>query len=590
MHRRQFIEFVKDQSNNRKKQSFALCTYDFELCTVIKKLVNMSTASKSTNELNYSEKVIDQLEGLFLSSYLSDVTFVVDGFEIPAHKLILRLRSLYFQRMFDGGFSESSKSKIDLEVPLEAFKHILRYLYTGRVAFGTMTLETIIDFLSLSQQYCIDELKPAVVSHLMENLSLENCCVVFNAAHSFDLENLKEATLKFFDENTYEILKEDYFKTLKKELLCSLLQRDSFFAQEVDIFRAVLEWRKHNHVSDDDFQMIVSAIRFELIDFEELFTDVRESSILSETRFLDVLRTKTTGSNMNWRALCYSGVNVATAEFNAKTIKGQQPLELLNGNFTNYDGSNGYTSHTIRGIDEDCIMIELGHVFAINQLKMLLWNKDKRSYFYYVEVSTDQKQWTRVIDRTKHACRSWQFLYFNAQPVRYIKVVGTHNTENSAFHVVHLAAYYFNNVAALDKGAKVIQGIGASNSNPDVVLDGDVLNYTGTTGYTYHKLQETPIEIQLAQPYCVGSVRLLLWDGDDRTYGFYIETSTDRINWEMAVDKRDERLQSWQEFSFEPRNVAFFKITGTFNSQNDNNCFHLVHFEAHSTNIQNLKE
>ena len=38
-------------------------------------------------------------------------------------------------------------------------------------------------------------------------------------------------------------------------------------------------------------------------------------------------------------------------------------------------------------------------------LRLLLWDCDDRSYSYYVEVSTNQQQWTMVADRTKVSCK-----------------------------------------------------------------------------------------------------------------------------------------------------------------------------------------
>lgn len=40
-----------------------------------------------------------------------------------------------------------------------------------------------------------------------------------------------------------------------------------------------------------------------------------------------------------------------------------------------------------------------------NVFRLLLWDCDERSYSYYIEVSTNQQQWTKVIDRTRVACR-----------------------------------------------------------------------------------------------------------------------------------------------------------------------------------------
>lgn len=86
--------------------------------------------------------------------------------------------------------------------------------------------------------------------------------------------------------------------------------------------------------------------------------------------------------------------------------------------------------------------------------------------------------------------------------------------------------------------------------------------------------------MQLGQPYFIGSCRLLLWDCDERSYSFYIQTSTDQSNWDMVVDRRNVQLKSWQHFNFDPRPVVFIKIVGTYNSVNE--IFHCVHFECPS--------
>lgn len=209
-----------------------------------------------------------------------------------------------------------------------------------------------------------------------------------------------------------------------------------------------------------------------------------------------------------------------------------------------------------------------------------MWDRDSRSYSYFIETSVNQTNWERVIDHTKYNCRSWQFLHFPSRAVKYIKLVGTNNTSNKVFHVVALEAYYAlnqpkvvdglimptYNVATTDMSAMVIEGVSRTRN---ALLNGDVKNYDWDSGYTCHQLGSGFIVLQLGQPYYIGSLRLLLWDCDLRTYSFYIETSPNQKDWEMAVDKRNEQLRSWQQFNFEPRAVVFIKIVGTFNTANE---------------------
>ena len=90
--------------------------------------------------------------------------------------------------------------------------------------------------------------------------------------------------------------------------------------------------------------------------------------------------------------------------------------------------------------------------------RLLLWDCDDRTYSYYIEVSNDQKSWTKVVDKTQEACkyvhthtrhapalllptvllvisagcmcRSWQVVEFDPLPITFIKLVGIQNTAN----------------------------------------------------------------------------------------------------------------------------------------------------------------
>lgn len=138
---------------------------------------------------------------------------------------------------------------------------------------------------------------------------------------------------------------------------------------------------------------------------------------------------------------------------------------------------------------------------------MLLWDRDNRSYSYFVEVSVEQSHWDRVIDYTMYKCRSFQHLCIPSQPIRYIKLVGIHNTENPYFHVVDLKALYTENVpvlfdhvvsatenvAALNMGAAVIKG------ERNDMLNGYFNNYDDGLNYTSSSIGNQHVHINHKQ-------------------------------------------------------------------------------------------
>nr|KAF6461501.1 BTB domain containing 9 [Molossus molossus] len=121
--------------------------------------------------------------------------------------------------------------------------------------------------------------------------------------------------------------------------------------------------------------------------------------------------------------------NVATIADCASVIEGvsRSRNALLNGDTKNYDWDSGYTCHQL---GSGAIVVQLAQPYMIGSIRLLLWDCDDRSYSYYIEVSTNQQQWTMVADRTKVSCKSWQSVTFERQPASFIRIVGTHNTAN----------------------------------------------------------------------------------------------------------------------------------------------------------------
>lgn len=191
-----------------------------------------------------------QLSHLFMNSEYSDVNFIVDSVKFPANRSILAVRSSYFRGMLYGGLAETNQRDIELKVPLEAFKSLLKYMYTGVMPLNNMKMDDILDSLGLAEQYALEALKLAISSYLNQNVSQEKCFEILDAARLYNLNTLIDVCLTFMDRNATELITSNRLKTLSQDSLCTLLERDSFFAPEVDIFRAVNEWYKNNPNAD----------------------------------------------------------------------------------------------------------------------------------------------------------------------------------------------------------------------------------------------------------------------------------------------------------------------------------------------------
>ncbi|XP_039747160.1 BTB/POZ domain-containing protein 9 isoform X2 [Pararge aegeria] len=554
-------------------------------------------SSSRVGDIEHISHLSEHIGSLCLSSEYSDVTLIVEGQRIPAHKVILAASSDYFRALLYGGMREANQAEVELQAPLQAFKALLRYVYSGHMGLSLLREDTVLDMLGLAHQFNFQELEAAISDYLRQVLALRNVCAVLDAARLYGLDALMDYCYKFLDRNATEVLQHDTFLQLSVEALQGLLERDSFFAPEVDIFKAVCSWFNANEQwvkseSGMAQEKILKCVRLTLMSLEELLTVVRPFALVTPDMLLDAIqeKTQTKNTDLRHRGVLVPEENVATVARGARVVAGDMRSALLDGDTDMYDMERGYTRHTISDApDNPGIIVRLGTTTIVNHVRLLLWDRDNRSYAYFIEVSVDQKDWVRVIDHSKYFCRSWQNLYFEPRVVQYIKVVGTSNTVNKVFHAVSLEAMHTSlvpplrnglvcpthNVATLDLSAVVIEGISRSRN---ALLNGDTEHYDWEQGYTCHQLGSGAIVVQLAQPYLLSSIRMLLWDCDYRHYSYYVEVSLNYWHWDMVADRTRDPCRSWQVILFSPRPVSIIRIVGTNNTVNE--VFHLVHLEC----------
>uniref|UniRef100_A0A673FV99 BTB/POZ domain-containing protein 9-like n=1 Tax=Sinocyclocheilus rhinocerous TaxID=307959 RepID=A0A673FV99_9TELE len=419
---------------------------------------------------------------------------------------------------------------------------------------------------------------------------LANVCLVFAVASLSSLSALAAACCSYMDRHAPDVLLSDGFMTLSKAALLTVVRRDSFAASEREIFQALARWCRQNG-DGTDTQEVMSAVRLPLMKLTEMLNVVRPSGLVSPDDLLDAIKTRSESRDMdlNYRGMLVPEENIATMKYGAQVVKGELKSALLDGDTQNYDLDHGFSRHPIEEEGRAGIQVKLGQAFIINHIRILLWDRDSRSYSYYIEVSVDELDWVRVVDHSKFLCRSWQNLYFSPRVCRYVRIVGTHNTVNKVFHLVAFECMFTSRPFTLEKGlvvpsenvatvsacASVIEGVSRSRN---ALLNGDTRSYDWDSGYTCHQLGSGNIVIQLAQPYIISSLRLLLWDCDERSYSYYIEVSTNQQQWTKVLDRTKVACRSWQVLSFDKHAAAFVRIVGTHNTANE--VFHCVHFEC----------
>jgi len=137
------------------------------------------------------------------------------------------------------------------------------------------------------------------------------------------------------------------------------------------------------------------------------------------------------------------------------------------------------------------------------------------------------------------------------------------------------------NLALAIHGARVEgcdRPAGEPELGPENAIDGIIDNYGGQGGFAYFAIPGS-MTIELPKTEMVARTQLLLWNIDDRSFQYQIETSLDNKHWQIAADKSRGQWTGWQVDNFAARKARFVRLTGLHDSRNNN--FQVVEFEIY---------
>ena len=119
---------------------------------------------------------------------------------------------------------------------------------------------------------------------------MNNACVIFNTANFYQLRDLCAACYTYIDSHAFDMTSSEGFLSLSQAALIDLLSRDSFFAPEIEIFRAVIRWMEKHNVSIEDARDLLKVVRLQLVTRNDLFSVIRPSGVYQPDQILDALQ------------------------------------------------------------------------------------------------------------------------------------------------------------------------------------------------------------------------------------------------------------------------------------------------------------
>jgi len=148
---------------------------------------------------NSSQRVLHALREYCNNKELSDVKFLIEGRPFYGHKVILSLLSEKFRNMFNSGMKENNSEEIVIpHISYPVFAAICGYLYTGEVHFGAdtegqeLSLEYMLEFLSVSDEFMLDEIKISCEKHLTNHLNGINFEKIYKYSDLCNAHQLKK--------------------------------------------------------------------------------------------------------------------------------------------------------------------------------------------------------------------------------------------------------------------------------------------------------------------------------------------------------------------------------------------------------------
>jgi len=158
---------------------------------------------------------LSHMERIWKEKSFADITFIVQGEEIPVHRVIL-VKCRYFQNMFQSGMIEANSDKINVpDISSTNFKAILEYIYCDKIA---LTEPLALDLIILADMYFLTKLKSDCEGYLSTHLTIQNLLNVVKAAETADSEKLNERVVSFLIANIDKVKQEIDIHAIPPEL------------------------------------------------------------------------------------------------------------------------------------------------------------------------------------------------------------------------------------------------------------------------------------------------------------------------------------------------------------------------------------
>ncbi|KAG7197202.1 hypothetical protein KM043_007278 [Ampulex compressa] len=221
---------VKESNYNQIVMSQEFETLDQPLMVQIIRRRQMPQARNFSNQYESGTgTTLEQDMEAFLTSVgreFCDITLLLDGVSIPAHRAVLAARCSYFEGMFRSFMPKDNTVNIQIGemIPsMESFVSLLRYIYYADISMppeDSLYLFTAPAFYGFTN----DRLQAFCKQNLEMNVTYENVIQILEAADRMQAADMKKYALKLIVHHFVEVARLPRLKQLSRELLLDILE------------------------------------------------------------------------------------------------------------------------------------------------------------------------------------------------------------------------------------------------------------------------------------------------------------------------------------------------------------------------------
>ena len=242
-----------------------------------------------------------EIERMYNNSFISDIQFTFgnnkSGEVFYAHKYVLAISSPVFTEMF---YTKSKKATESIYLPehsSEAIAGFFGFIYKEECPTD---YEKDLDVLCLIKQYQVVSFDVLCSTSFERTVEVQKSCKFLDQFLEMKAKALAEICLGKLDLYTEEYFASEYFLNIKQSTLGILLDRDTLYYNETDIFKAVMKWADHQcsnqslKSTPENRRMVLGnaiySIRFLSMNHTEFVANVVPTEILHDNETVAIIK------------------------------------------------------------------------------------------------------------------------------------------------------------------------------------------------------------------------------------------------------------------------------------------------------------